>query len=183
MCQTNSLAEKSNSLAGPAEQGSEAYRFASVLRIPRPRRRVSALTSVKSNASAGGDQNTIGWILVEGQLTRDQRDLLRDRSFPRAGRCSRQPIREIALQLNPAFGIQGQFKPRESAFSTAKGRSSYSDQANSKRSMDLRAAASCSATVSASGPVFPFNSSTIGKLVCDADWRVLMAADQSMVPS
>ncbi len=53
----------------------------------------------------------------------------------------------------------------------------------SKRSMDLRAAASCSVALGASGPVFSFNSSTSGKLVCGADWRILMAEGQSMVPS
>src|ERR1700680_4967221 len=50
-----------------------------------------------------------------------------------------------------------------------KGRSPYSDQAISKRSKDLRAAVSCPETLGASGPVFSFNSRTIGKLVCGAD--------------
>ena len=53
----------------------------------------------------------------------------------------------------------------------------------SKRSMDLRAAVSCSEALGASGPVFSFNSSSRGRLRSGADLRSLMAAGQSMEPS
>src|SRR5258708_15811745 len=49
--------------------------------------------------------------MVQRQLAGEQSDLVCDRSLVCACRCPRQPIGEIALQLNPSFEIQGEDFP------------------------------------------------------------------------
>jgi len=62
--------------------------------------------------SSRGGQNPIGRVLVQRQLPRHERDLVRQWSLSRGGRRPRQPGGQIFVDSNSSLVIEGQHFPR-----------------------------------------------------------------------